>query len=66
MMRHTGGAAWGATSTKSRCASTAMANASLMGITPTCAPSALISRTSGTLICSLILTLCCFWMAVTS
>jgi hypothetical protein len=37
-----------------------------MGITPTCAPSALISRTSGTLICSLILTLCCFWMAVTS
>jgi len=38
----------------------------LMGITPTCCPSALISRTSGTLICSLILTLCCFWMAVTS
>ena len=47
MMRHTGGLAWGATSTRSRWASAARARASLMGMTPTCCPSAPIETHLG-------------------
>src|SRR5690554_2019555 len=45
-MRHTGGLAWGDTSTKSRPFSAAAASASSMGITPNCSPSGSTTRTS--------------------
>src|SRR5579872_4143342 len=55
MIRHTGGEAWGATSTRSRSSSWAIANASGRGFIPSCRPSGSTSRTSRARILSLIL-----------
>lgn len=54
MSLHTGGFAIGATSTRSRSASTANRNASSMRTMPTCSPAGPTKRTSGTRIRSLI------------
>ncbi len=54
-MRHTGGFADGEISTKSKPLSSAARNASRVEIIPAWLPSTSIKRTSGTLICSLIL-----------
>src|SRR5258708_25992085 len=55
MMRHTGGLAVGATSTRSSACSWARRNASSTATIPACEPSASTRRTSRTLILSLIL-----------
>src|SRR5256884_4586243 len=54
MMRHTGGWASGATSTRSSSCCRAVSSACWMGMTPSCAPSAPTTRTSRTRIPSLI------------
>src|SRR5438876_1173009 len=54
MMRHTGGCASGATSTRSSSCCRAVSSACWMGMTPSCAPSAPTTRTSRTRIPSLI------------
>lgn len=61
MIRQTGGFSLGATSTKSSPASRARDNASSVGIMPSWAPSAEITRIGVIRICSLIR--CCFSMA---
>src|SRR5262249_5994399 len=48
MMRHTGGTALGETSTRSSPESSAERRASTVGMTPSCVPSAPMTRTSGT------------------
>src|SRR5918996_465648 len=53
MIRHTGGFAWGATSTRSRSCSWARRSASCVDTIPICAPSAPTRRTSGARIRSL-------------
>src|SRR5881396_1828670 len=53
MMRHTGGCASGATSTRSNSCCRAASSACWMGMTPSCAPSAPTTRTSRTRIPSL-------------
>ena len=53
MMRHTGGAALPATSTRSRPCSSAMASASSSDLIPICAPSGPTRRTCSESICSL-------------
>ena len=52
-MRQTGGLASGETSTKSSSFSSAKLSASAIGKTPNCSPSSSMTRTSGTLISSL-------------
>lgn len=64
MIRHTGGFSLGATSTRSRPDSRARARASSVGMMPSWAPSAEITRIGEIRICSLMR--CCFSMASVS